>query len=359
MKLKKVSDFLIGGYLEKGVLSKENELLLEKGTFLNEQNITLLKKHDIKTVLVSIQELEKELYFQIERLIIKSSQPLFWESYLELLEDTKKFFFSVHQGNYNTPNHIIKKLHEMLIFLKDEKEFFEFNYSINGHEDSLYRHSVNVAILSFIISKQDTSFEDPYLLAKMGYFHDIGKMALDLSILDKKSPLKLDEITYLRKHTELGAEIIRKLNIQSKEIQKTALLHHESRLGNGYPFGYKKEDIPFFVQIVTTADIFDSICSDRIYKKKKTFLQGFNEIYYETVQGRLNPLIVFPFIKNVLSQYENKKIILNNGVEGIISHHNKDDIIRPVIELKNGKIIDLSKQRELFIVDFVSKEKTK
>lgn len=351
MGFKKVSNFLIGGYIEKSIYSKNKEVLIESNTFLDEHHIDLLKENGIDSIIVKIPELEKELFFQIERFIPKSSQPFFWESYLELLEDTKKLFFSIRHQQYSTPKRIIKKIHEMLTFLKDEKEFFEFTYGIEGYEDSLHRHSVNVAVLCFISAKLETSTEDPFELAKMGYFHDIGKLALDELTLNKKEKLTADEAEHIRQHPQLGAEIIRNLNLDSPEIQKAALLHHESRLGNGYPFGYSKEEIPFSVQMVTVADMFDAICSDRIYKAKKTIFQGFNELYFNTVDGRLNPLISFPFIENILSHYENQKILLNSGERGVLFHYNNSDIIRPVVELENGTFIDLSKNRDKFIID--------
>jgi HD-GYP domain-containing protein (c-di-GMP phosphodiesterase class II) len=197
------------------------------------------------------------------------------------------------------------------------------------------------------------SYDQPFVLAQMGLFHDIGKTMLNQDVLNKPTILTNAEQTYIQHHTTIGLDALKKVGIYSEKIKESVLLHHENRTGNGYPFGYSKESIPFSVQVISVADTFDSIASDRVYKKHKPLLETFNELYFEATKGKLHPLIVLSFIEETMNYFLNHKIILSNGEIGIIYYNNPLETIRPIILLEDKSFIDLSQNRGIFMVDFI------
>ncbi len=98
--------------------------------------------------------------------------------------------------------------------------------------------------------------------------HDIGKVGVPDSILNKPGKLTQDEWIIMQKHTDLGYEIFK--NSQRTLLKTAAIIaheHHEKYDGTGYPRGLSGEDIHIYGRITAVADVFDALGSERCYKK--------------------------------------------------------------------------------------------
>ena len=126
--------------------------------------------------------------------------------------------------------------------------------------------------------------------------HDIGKIGIPDSILMKKGSLNEKEWEFMKKHTEIGAEILESDLDILKCAKRIALYHHEKYDGNGYPAGLKGEDIPIEARIVTVADSFDAIVSARPYKPPRSYLEGIEELKRNS-GTQFDPKIVNAFVK--------------------------------------------------------------
>jgi HD-GYP domain-containing protein (c-di-GMP phosphodiesterase class II) len=94
--------------------------------------------------------------------------------------------------------------------------------------------------------------------------HDIGKIDVDQAVLFKPGPLEGAEWDEIRRHPELGFDMVS--GLVHPEIADTVLAHHERFDGLGYPFGRSGSDIPMLARILTVADAFDAITSNRCYQ---------------------------------------------------------------------------------------------
>ena len=96
--------------------------------------------------------------------------------------------------------------------------------------------------------------------------HDIGKIGVEDDILKKPERLSPEEFNMIKRHSDMGAEILEHIR-QLREIVPGVRYHHEQVNGKGYPDGLRGEQIPFLAKIVAVADTYDAMTTDRPYRK--------------------------------------------------------------------------------------------
>ncbi|WMJ77866.1 HD domain-containing protein [Sedimentibacter sp. MB35-C1] len=138
----------------------------------------------------------------------------------------------------------------------------------------LLKHSIKVAVLSCALAyKLKMSINQCKNLFIAGLFHDIGKIKLDQSILNKKENLTSEEFEHIKQHVVLGVELLRKYKIPERIIVIIEQ-HHEREDGTGYPNGLEKSEICIEAKILRSADVFDALTSNRAYRRKYTKRQA-------------------------------------------------------------------------------------
>ncbi len=128
-----------------------------------------------------------------------------------------------------------------------------------------------------------------------GVLHDIGKVAISESILDKESPLTDGEWTEIKRHPEAGYSILSSVNDYGP-LAQCVLAHHERWDGSGYPHGLKGEAIPLLARIIAIADSYDAMVYDRPYRKGMSHAEAMKEI--QACAGfQFDPEVVKAFIE--------------------------------------------------------------
>jgi len=139
-------------------------------------------------------------------------------------------------------------------------------------------HSIRVSLICQKIGEAlSLRREEIELLKLMATLHDIGKIAVDQSILNKPGPLTESEWGEIKKHPETGYHILL-ASPEYAEIAEDILSHHERYDGKGYPRGLKGEDIPFRSRIIAIADSYDAMTTDRPYRDALSSKQAYEEI---------------------------------------------------------------------------------
>ena len=187
--------------------------------------------------------------------------------------------------------------------------------------------------------------------------HDIGKINISDTVLNKPGRLTPEEFEVIKTHTIEGGRIIRQTltNIESEEYVKMAAdmatYHHEKWDGSGYPEHLAGEEIPLCARIMAVVDVFDALTSKRPYKVPYARSEAVE--YLMGGCGRFfDRDVVEAFIQSVAIYPSGTEVMLSDGREGIVAA-NKWNPLRPLIRLWDGEEIDLNDScnyRDLTIV---------
>ena len=144
--------------------------------------------------------------------------------------------------------------------------------------------------------KYQLSWEDRLLIATASALHDIGKIGIDEKILNKPGKLTKEEFEIMKTHTLIGAQMLDNLDMyRNEKLLKLAYeicrWHHERYDGKGYPDGLVGEEIPISAQVVSLADVYDALVSERVYKKAFSHEKAL-EMIRNGECGTFNPLLL-------------------------------------------------------------------
>lgn len=174
--------------------------------------------------------------------------------------------------------------------------FMSLVSAIEAKDKYTQQHSSRVTEYAIKIANQmRCSDDDMQRLQTCAPLHDIGKIGINDSILNKTTKLSKQEFSEIKSHPLIGVNIISPLGLDNEEI---AIIrnHHERWDGKGYPDGLKAEKIPFLSRILVVADSFDAMNSDRAYRKALPIEKCINELK-ENRGTQFDPDIVDAAIK--------------------------------------------------------------
>jgi len=156
----------------------------------------------------------------------------------------------------------------MVDYVLTDTKAAESLVNIAVHEYYTYTHSVNVAAVGTLFG-QDLGLGVPDLkgLCAGILLHDVGKTRISSDILNKKGKLTKEEFEVIKKHPELGIEVLDEAGTEFKEERIVTLQHHENFDGTGYPYGLAKDRIHLCGRISRIIDVYDALTTKRSYKE--------------------------------------------------------------------------------------------
>jgi putative nucleotidyltransferase with HDIG domain len=181
------------------------------------------------------------------------------------------------------------------LYLDMRKNYFEtLNVLVRAIEASdpyTSGHSMRVSAYAEAIARQVGLPQSKVdLLKSAALLHDIGKIGIDKNILNKKGRLEQEELEKIKSHPEIGATIIADLSYLSN-ISDIIRHHHERNDGKGYPDGLAYDKIPLETSILTIADAFDAMTTDRPYRPSLSLESALQEVK-DNAGSQFNPDIV-------------------------------------------------------------------
>jgi putative nucleotidyltransferase with HDIG domain len=324
----------MGKRLMKDIATSSGVLVLSENTSLNEFHLQKLRNYNVDL---------SELDLAIDPISVQiDSQARYLRGVFERARYT----------NQIPVMEIKSKLITELLPLCNQTDFFRIIRNIKVTEEYLYKHCIGVGVLAATIGKWmdlENSLIPQLLLA--GALHDIGKIKVENSILEKPGPLDAEESERMMKHTLWGYEILKSTVGISNRIALVALQHHEREDGSGYPHGLKANEIDLFSKIVSVADVFHAMFSERAHQPGLSSMLIVNH-FAEQVYHKLNSSVLLSFFKRFFSHLLGRKVVLSDGSTGKVIYLNPFEFLRPLVQ-QETVYIDLAKRRDLSLMEVI------
>ena len=209
--------------------------------------------------------------------------------------------------------------------MKLNKETLGLLYSLKQYHPHTFIHSINVASYSLALGeKLGLDQEDLDKLETAGLLHDIGKLKIPENILHKPGKFTDEEYEIMKKHPTYSVEILRDINFEDEELLRIIESHHERIDGRGYPTGISGNQIPFLAKIISVADSYDAMTSNRCYREKQDmsyvrdqFIKGAGQQFDMRLSMLLLSYLDEQYIHNINLESEKQKesILVTHDLE--------------------------------------------
>jgi len=336
------------------VISITGTTIVLKGTVLDVNNIDKISKSGVTAVIIETEddgEIVKKQFTSVSEVKNSTEFKKFKENFEVSKTEIKKSLDKVvRTDNKIDFDAIISEVDVIMTNTCTGMEIFEMLNCMKDEMDDVYKHSLNVSLMSAVIAKwarMSKAEIDEVMAAAI--LHDIGKLKIPYEVLNSSNPSSEDK-KFLRKHAIYGYNILK--NKVSEPIAQVALCHHERYDGTGYPMSQKGLEIPKFARLVAIADIFDDLTK----KKEKNRLRvcPFEVIRLFERDGfqKFDTEYLLAFLSGISDTYIGYNVKLSNGKMGTIVFANKTRPSRPMVKVEN-RYIDLGKEPELQIVQLL------
>ena len=186
-----------------------------------------------------------------------------------------------------------KSLHSSIIN-SIKTTLLEKNQDTHNHGDRLVNLSKSMSEVLNITEEEKIALE------LVSTLHDIGKIGIDKSIIEKPGKLTEEEWREMKRHPEIGYRIAHTIP-ELRKIAEYILSHHERWDGKGYPQGLKGEEIPYMARIISIIDAYDAMTQDRPYRKAISKNEAIKELYKNS-GTQFDPNLVKVFVEKVIGE---------------------------------------------------------
>ena len=225
--------------------------------------------------------------------------------------------------------------------------------AIKGHDDYTLNHSINVCILAISLGTAlGLTQDDLRSLGLAALLYDIGKVRVPEDVLMKSGPLTSDEWALVKKHSEEGADLLKRLNISDKMPMVVAYEHHQRHDLLGYPDSSGAEQ-HLFSKIVAVCDAYDAMTTNRPFRREirpdkalAVLMQGREKAYDPGVTKQLVAMLgIYPM---------GAVVTLDDGTTAVVYRVNSDDLLHPRVKVLAdavGRWNEAPEVRDLRLVD--------
>lgn len=339
-----------GMKMDQPLVDRMKRVLIASGTILDDYLIDALKRLAIPGVYIREGEeepedadanLPKQTLETIEKLRVEDRAKVnLSASVKERVSEGIQYLY--HNTASDTFDDVTNSIANDLMKAITDNDAIAIDISaLKVSDEYTFKHSVDVATIAMIIAKKHGfSDKDVYDIGIAGLLHDVGKSKIPNDLLNKAGRLTDEEFALMKQHSLLGYRILQDKKELSKPILLGVLQHHEKINGKGYPLGVTAEQINPYAKIISVADIYDALVTERPYKKAFTqrdavelLMSMTDELDIDAMRSFLGSVILYPVGSNVQ---------LSNGETARVVENNPDYILRPkVVGLKSGRVYDL------------------
>ena len=339
-----------GMVVGRSIVDRLGRHLIESDSVINQYAIDELAGYGIRTVLVKPDSYGRKNKDQLSKTAEYAVRELRRaDAPCVVLQDSVKQRITkgIEYINQNPVSHEVAKTagwvtEELMKAIEDNGAVAININALKCSDEYTFKHSIDVATISMVIAReQKKSRKEIFEIGMAGLLHDIGKTKVPSDILNKPARLTDEEFEIIKNHSLYSYQIVANNKEIPFDVKAGILQHHEKMNGTGYPHGLTASNIHPYAKIISVADIFDALVTERPYKKGKTQREAVemlmamsNELDFEALQSFMRVLILYPVDSTVL---------LSNGEKARVVCQNEGVMLRPVVVgIETGNIYDLS-----------------
>jgi HD-GYP domain-containing protein (c-di-GMP phosphodiesterase class II) len=209
--------------------------------------------------------------------------------------------------------------------------------AIKGHDDYTLNHSINVCILSISLGTAlGLGTEELHSLGMAALLYDLGKVRVPEDVLLKRGPLTSEEWSMVKRHSDEGADLLKRLQLGDKMPMIVALEHHQRHDLMGYPEPNGAEQ-HLFSKIVAVCDAYDAMTTQRPFRREirpdkalAVLMQGRGKAYDPAVTKALVAMLgIYPM---------GAVVVLDDGSTAVVYRVNNDDLLHPRVKVLNDEV---------------------
>ncbi len=313
-----------GMVIDQAIMDKTGRILIARKTTLDDFLIDALKKMGISGVYIREGEEDPE-----EAIV---------ETLPEVQEKIEKLKVA-DRARVDLSESVTGNLMDSIM----ENDAVALNIdALKVSDEYTFKHSVDVAAISMLIAKK-SGFSEAEIekIGMAGLLHDVGKSKIPNQVLNKAGKLTEEEFGIMKKHSFYGYQILKEKKDIPQDVLFGVLQHHEKINGKGYPMGVSAEQISDFAKILSIADIYDALVTERPYKKAFSQQDAIEMIMAKTDELDIN--YMRDFLAIIILYPVDSVVTLSNGEKAKVVANNPQYPLRPkVVGLKTGMTYDLS-----------------
>ena len=339
-----------GMVIDQAIIDRTGRILIARKTVLDSFLIDALRKMGVPGVYIreGEEDPDEEIEVAPETLETIAKLKVADRAKVTLSDSVKQ---RVSQGiqflysDTNSPNFTdtASNITHSLMHAISENDAVAMNIdALKVSDEYTFKHSVDVATMAMIIARKSGMSEvEIYQIGVAGLLHDVGKSQIPNEILNKAGKLTEEEFTIMKNHTLFGYKILKEKSGIPSEIKAGVLQHHEKINGRGYPLKLTGKQISSYAKVLSVADIYDALVTERPYKKGFSAHDALEMIMAMTEE--LDVDYMRSFIDTVILYPVDSVVTLSNGERAKVVKNTPQYPMRPkVVGLKSGKVFDLA-----------------
>ncbi|MHC1758240.1 MAG: HD domain-containing phosphohydrolase [Negativicutes bacterium] len=295
----------------ENVYTADGKLLLKKNTEIKDSYLKRLKQIGVPAVYVRNPYYEDATPPDIIDEITR----------VRLISSLQREFLAIREGKPWNVRRFIEMAEQIVIEVTLNSRALVQLTDIRSYNEFTFGHSVNVAVLSAVIGlAMGYPPRKLHDVALGGLLHDVGKMKVDPSILNKRGKLTDEEYSDIQQHAMLGFDVLRQAvpRIVPVPVMHMSLQHHERPDGNGYPRQMAKKEIHEYARIASVADVYDALTCDRPYCKAR-FPHEACLLMTEGMERQFDMEILTAFLTRVAIYPVGSVVLLSTGEIGVVT----------------------------------------
>lgn len=276
---------------------------------------------------------------------------------MEAVSKIKKLF--LEGAHDNSPQAIATRkkslritLDKLLDEILDNRHLMINMIDLKVFDDYTYYHSVNVTIIALVLGVSlGLGREELYRLGLSAMLHDVGKIMISKDILEKPGKLTPEEYDVMKTHPDEGYKYLKDVYDLPVTVYMSVRFHHEQISGNGYPLGRKGREIPLYARIISMADVFDALTSDRVYRKALSPSDA-TEFIMAQSGDMFDADLVKLFVRKVAPYPVGTAVLLSDHRVGVVMQNTENFGLRPMVKVvKHNTMLDAPYHLDMLAMD--------